>query len=156
MSGKNTAFELIKPLTLDFVDNPDGSDDALVLPVGTRGVLRPEIAFEGKMLAHFDELFIYYIHLEEGGYKVLPESALSIKDRANNAFGDRMWHSLYTLQDPFKAETRCYCCAETAVERVIVNIWGSVCEFDMCVEHVERYANKCVDMVTYYEDKKCS
>lgn len=30
---------------------------------------------------------------------------------------------------------RCYCCGDTVAGRVSMNIWGTICDFDVCESH---------------------
>jgi len=68
-----------------------------------------------------------------------------------------MWHGFRWFKKDYPfilGERMCYCCEKQAVKRVWVNNWGTVCQFDLCAEHVERYANKCVETVDPYDSSK--
>jgi len=147
MSKNHVAIELINPVVLD-----EGTDDEVTLPIGIKGVLKPDYTVDQDMFAHFNDPEAGYIYLKESEYKELPDSELPLESRAMNAFGENRFHSLYSLKEPFKENTRCYCCTNTATKRIVFNTWGTVCEYDMCDEHAEAYGDHCGDGVTPYEE----
>lgn len=119
-------------------------DDEDIVPVGTRGV--GELEFDGEYRFTLDG-YEYGWNLTEECYRVLPESELPLEHRCKLKFGNQ-FHSLFTLKEPFKAETQCYCCKAEATRRVEVNIWGSVTQYDMCDDHAMQYDGMCCDSVT--------
>lgn len=44
-------------------------------------------------------------------------------------------------------DERCYCCEAPALRRCLVNTWGTICCYDLCREHADRYRGKNVDEV---------
>jgi hypothetical protein len=66
--------------------------------------------------------------------------------RANRLFGRMMWHSTYTFKKAFAGGACNHKqCPAAATRRIMVNIWGSVCEYDVCEEHGAEYHGKLLD-----------
>ena len=74
-------------------------------------------------------------------------STATLAQHADALFGRRRWHSLFTRIDEFTAGQQCNVdqCDKLTTKRIIVNIWGSVAQYDTCDEHAERYHAKCMD-----------
>ncbi len=68
-------------------------------------------------------------------------------NKAYKLFGPHMWHSLFIAKKPFDPEGSCMHkdCEKKNTVRIMVNIWGSVCEADVCDAHREEYHGKCMD-----------
>ncbi|MEK7138221.1 MAG: hypothetical protein AAB787_01805 [Patescibacteria group bacterium] len=66
--------------------------------------------------------------------------------KAYHLFGAGMFHHLAPLKHPFSLENKCMHekCAESATNRALVNIWGTVCEVDVCKGHSDWHGN-CAD-----------
>jgi len=58
-----------------------------------------------------------------------------------------MFHSVRQYKEPFKHGEQCYCCKNDAVKRIDTNIWGTVCQFDVCQKHSDMYDGKNVEGV---------
>ena len=73
----------------------------------------------------------------------------SIENKVIELFGKNMWHTIYTLKLPFDSTKTCCIdgCKNINQQRVLVNAWGVVCEYDMCLEHAKQWNGKCVDDV---------
>lgn len=59
------------------------------------------------------------------------------------------FHHTAKLKKDFNSENICCIsdCSEKNSQRILVNIWGTVCEFDVCLKHAEQYHCKLVDDV---------
>lgn len=70
-------------------------------------------------------------------WKFIPESDSLPAMRANRKFGPNKWHTVNYYSEPFQPGTPCQHdgCDVLAAARIMVNIWGSVCEVDVCEEH---------------------
>ncbi len=85
----------------------------------------------------------------------IQEDGWTQEDRATFLFGSS-WHSMWNLKFPWQEGNPCMHSAHDgqdrppAVRRVMMNIWGSVCELDMCEEHLE-YDGRCADSAPYGE-----
>jgi len=71
----------------------------------------------------------------------------SSENRARQLFGDNMFHSLHTFRGPLLKCGMCMCegCENVATERVMVNNWGTVVEYDTCQFCKEKWHGKCAD-----------
>lgn len=70
----------------------------------------------------------------------------SLEIRANRVFGSGKYHSLHSLSNPFDPEKECSeDCQVKNSRRVLINIWGSVCEFDLCEPHAKEWHGKHAD-----------
>lgn len=60
----------------------------------------------------------------------------------------RFHHSVYSMKEPFREGSPCMVegCEETATERGLINVWGTVYPIDMCPEHLERWHAKAVEV----------
>ncbi|MFQ5661840.1 MAG: hypothetical protein ACE5F2_01130 [Candidatus Paceibacteria bacterium] len=107
----------------------------------------------GVKLSSRDEYLLGYcsdesekiIRFKEDELRVDKDWGIEIK--ACNLFGKNMWHHLYVMKEEFVSGKDCIHenCKEKTTRRILVNIWGSVYEFDTCDAHAERYHGKCVD-----------
>jgi hypothetical protein len=89
------------------------------------------------------------LHYDFGGcicFNFVAEAEATPEMRARRLFG-RMWHSTFTHNQAFVAGGRCEVqdCQTPAARRIMVDIWGSVIEYDCCPEHAERYHGKLMD-----------
>lgn len=67
----------------------------------------------------------------------------------------RMWQRHWTLKRSFHevcGREKCYCCHKLVTRRIDANVWGTVCEYDVCDEHAEQYDGKCLDEVHKREE----
>lgn len=73
----------------------------------------------------------------------------------NKRYGN-MWHHRYQLKESFRPygpnRPLCYCCDKPVSRRIDANIWGCVCEYDMCEEHTEQFDGKCCDSIPSREE----
>jgi hypothetical protein len=71
----------------------------------------------------------------------------SIEVLARRLF-NQMWHSLQYFKDPLDPTKACMHegCDQMRSRRIAVNIWGTVCEADVCDQHSERYHGKMVEL----------
>lgn len=70
------------------------------------------------------------------------------KNRANKLFTRSGWHSLSTLTEPINPTKECMhkdCVDGKRTTRIMVNIWGSVCEYDVCDVHATQYHGSRLD-----------
>lgn len=76
---------------------------------------------------------------------VRPEDATP-EMRANRMF-PRMWNVIYTNPAPFVAGGPCMRdgCTTPVARRILVNIWGTVCEYEVCGPCGEQWHGKLVD-----------
>lgn len=63
-----------------------------------------------------------------------------------------MFHSVREYKDPFEKGKSCYCCHNEAVTRIDANVWGTVCQFDVCQKHADMYDGKNVESVDIEAD----
>lgn len=66
--------------------------------------------------------------------------------RARRLFG-RQHHSVYSFKLPFSTGGQCQRegCPREKTRRIMVNIWGSVCEYDACEECGQEFHGKLLD-----------
>lgn len=83
------------------------------------------------------------IYFQEGQLK--QDKDWSYENKARKLFG-QMWHHFYQLTEKLDPQKICTYkgCEEKNTKRIMVNIWGCVCEFDVCDNHGE-FHGKCVD-----------
>lgn len=76
------------------------------------------------------------------------DSDFTPENRAQRLFEGR-WNVVYTLRDPFDPNAGHDCqresCEKKATRRILVNIWGTVCEYETCEECGEVWHGKLVD-----------
>lgn len=100
-----------------------------------------EVKF-GKELRHlfdFENKEPRTVRFEESDLRVDPD--WSLENKVLYFYGKGMWHTVHKLTEPFSRESFCthrnHGDTETpVVKRIIVNYVGSVCEVDVCEEHV--------------------
>ncbi len=64
-----------------------------------------------------------------------------------------MWHTSYRKKTGFlDFDKQCYCCDARSTQRIDVNCWGVVAEYDVCDEHAERYDGENCDEVISREE----
>ena len=77
------------------------------------------------------------------------EADFTPENRAKRVFGNNHWHHLYTFKDPFSLAAGHDCqyepCGNKATQRILVNIWGCICEYETCATCAERWHGKMVD-----------
>lgn len=63
------------------------------------------------------------------------------------------WIVLSELNEPFTVERLCMVdgCLENRERRCLVNIWGNVCQVDVCDGHAQDYHGKCIDSFPFRE-----
>jgi hypothetical protein len=89
------------------------------------------------------------MHYDRGGcacFAFVTEAEATPQMRARRLFG-RLWHSTATLKAAFHPGGSCQHqgCALPVVRRIMVNVWGTAIEFDVCDEHAQRYHGKLLD-----------
>ncbi|MSU55615.1 MAG: hypothetical protein EXS46_03725 [Candidatus Taylorbacteria bacterium] len=52
-------------------------------------------------------------------------------------FGE--FHAALFLSEPLDTSLLCFCCYEKCVTRVSVNVWGTICQHDMCAECAKKW-----------------
>ncbi|MFC1598532.1 hypothetical protein ACFL2U_00775 [Patescibacteria group bacterium] len=69
------------------------------------------------------------------------------ENRAILLFGESSFHHVYTYKDEFVAGQPCKHrdCEQPTTRRIMVNIWGTVMEKDVCAQHAEQYHGKRLD-----------
>lgn len=73
----------------------------------------------------------------------LVEGGWTLEDLTYFTFGHSCWHSLSSLTFPWSTDNPCMHSAHDGTEppratkRALVNIWGTVCEFDVCADHID-------------------
>lgn len=101
-----------------------------------------------KAIIHFHPNYSYIFGYEyqqgitthEFDFDDLEKVDLSLKDnitrKANRLFG-KMYHSLYSLKYSFSNNNECMHkeCNNQASKRILYNCWGTVCEYDVCIQH---------------------
>ncbi len=67
------------------------------------------------------------------------DNDLAPENRVKRVFRSDSWHRLYTLKTPFSLENDCMHegCEKKAVLRALVNLWGSIHDFDVCEDHAD-------------------
>lgn len=82
------------------------------------------------------------------------------KQRSDFLFGKRGTHSICTLNKPWSEENTCMHSAHDdkdeapqATRRIMMNFWGSACEFDACTEH-EEMDGWCVEHIPWSKRPK--
>ena len=68
------------------------------------------------------------------------------ENRTHRLFGNN-WHHVYTFSLPLDPEQDCMHkdCDNKRSARIMVNIWGTVCEFDVCDSHRDEWHGNCAD-----------
>ena len=71
----------------------------------------------------------------------------SPENKAYLLFGHHMWHTIVILREKFVPGKECRHegCSEPATKRIMVNVWGTVAEFDACEKHAKQFHGKNVD-----------
>ena len=84
------------------------------------------------------------IYFQEGQLK--QDEDWSCENKAKKLFGET-WHHFYQLTKKLDPQKNCTYkgCKEKNTERIMVNIWGCVSEFDVCDNHKE-FHGKCMDV----------
>jgi hypothetical protein len=68
-------------------------------------------------------------------------------NKVHTLFGRDMWHTVEYSESKFVPGEEC-ChqgCHKKASRRIMVNVWGTVLEEDVCDEHAKMYHGKCID-----------
>jgi hypothetical protein len=70
----------------------------------------------------------------------------SPENKATLLFGTR-FQRIEMYRHAFTPGKECICegCSNKATERIMVNVWGTVVEEDVCAEHALQYHGKCID-----------
>ena len=111
---------------------------------------------DGKIPVMINKAYDHLIgfHQDDEGkiIRVAPEDLRQDPDwkpeiKAIQLFGRNTCHNLSVLKEPFKPGGECACegCPEGVTLRIMVNICGSVIEYDVCDKHREQYHGKMVD-----------
>jgi hypothetical protein len=90
------------------------------------------------------------IHYDIGGcscFEFVTEANATPEMRANRLF-PRHWNQIYTRKAPFVAGQRCDACQSPTTSRILVNIWGTVVEYDVCEEHASYHGQMVDDFPT--------
>ena len=69
------------------------------------------------------------------------------ENRVILTFGKNNWHTVFTKKEKFVPDQPCdhRDCDQLTTRRILVNVWGSVIEHDVCEQHAKHYNGKCVD-----------
>lgn len=83
------------------------------------------------------------------GADLQPETDFTPANRANRLFGSNYWHHIGTLGKPFDPSEERDCqyrpCAAKATRHILVNTWGTVCEYRACDDCAKRWHGKMVE-----------
>ena len=65
------------------------------------------------------------------------------------------WHSSSRPKEPFSLTKPCMVegCDELCVRRILINIWGTVYEFDACGPHAEEYHGLCGESFPFVKSR---
>jgi hypothetical protein len=78
------------------------------------------------------------------------------EDKRVQAWFDRkyggQWLSYYALKGPIGPE--CHCCGRPAQRRCDFNCWGSICEFDACIDCAEKWDGVHADAIPRAKDRR--
>lgn len=107
----------------------------------------------GVILGRDGEHLVGYCRTDEERIVHFKENELHLDDdwspmnKAFKLFGPDMWHRVLSLKRPFDPERDCMHegCYKKNTFRAMINIWGSVCEADLCDVHCEEWHGKCVE-----------
>jgi len=89
-----------------------------------------------------------YMHLSFTEKELEKRNDWDIELRCYRLFKN-MYHRIYIFNSPFNPHNICCIqgCQENNSQRILVNIWGSVGELDVCEQHASQYHGKCVESV---------
>ena len=70
-----------------------------------------------------------------------------IENKIIALYGRDRWHHAYSLGEPLNTEKECMHedCPDKCKQRIMVNIWGSVYEIDVCDNHAKKWHGMCAD-----------
>ncbi len=80
--------------------------------------------------------------------------------KATRIYGRDHFHHLYQIPYRFSPKNDCmhHDCTKKSTKRIIFNVWGSVCEYDVCDEHAKSNDGYCGDEFNmkpgYYAEEK--
>jgi hypothetical protein len=78
-----------------------------------------------------------------------PDADFTIEIRVERLFGRNCWNQVYSFKKPFDPAAGHECnregCTARATKRILVNIWGTVCEHEVCGPCAEQWHGKLVD-----------
>ena len=79
----------------------------------------------------------YIVHFEENELRV--EDDWDVTHKARYHWHSSIFHTVYERVEPFIHGKVCECeeCSGEAIRRIVTNVWGVVCEYDVCEEHSE-------------------
>lgn len=123
---------------------------------GIQGEVAGRVADTNEVLVKLspnDEYLLGYCATEEEKQIRFPESALKKNDcwspenLAVILWGKHMFHSLQVLKAKFVPGGKCRHkdCQKPIAKRIMVNIWGTAIQYDVCEEHAQQYHGKCLD-----------
>jgi hypothetical protein len=77
------------------------------------------------------------------------DADFTLENRVNRLFGKTCWHTLYSYPELFDVLAGHDCqregCHAKATRRILVNVWGCVCEYEACEFCAKQWHGKMVD-----------
>ncbi|MFH1207335.1 MAG: hypothetical protein V1668_01885 [Patescibacteria group bacterium] len=106
----------------------------------------------GVQIGPKDRDFLFFDESKNKVFWVVPEDLRKEADwdwenRVIAVFGKMMWHSFYGLEGAINPDLECMGkdCLGKRAKRILFNIWGSVCEADVCDDCAKEFHGKSMD-----------